>query len=40
MRKAALFVALFVASPLFAQKDPVSRSRNEPVEPFRIMKRV
>lgn len=31
-----LVVAVLLALPLFAQKDPVSRSWNQPVEPFRI----
>ena len=34
MRRLALLV--LVAAPLLAQKDPVSRSWNQPVEPFRI----
>jgi metallo-beta-lactamase class B len=31
-----LVVAVLLAFPLFAQKDPLSRSWNQPVEPFRI----
>jgi metallo-beta-lactamase class B len=31
-----LATLLFLALPLFAQKDPTSRSWNQPVEPFRI----
>jgi len=31
-----LTIALLVALPLFAQSDPLSRSWNQPVEPFRI----
>jgi metallo-beta-lactamase class B len=31
-----LIFALLFASPLFAQSDPVSRSWNQPVKPFRI----
>ncbi len=31
-----LLIVVLVALPLLAQKDPVSRSWNEPVEPFRI----
>ncbi|HYC94001.1 MAG TPA: subclass B3 metallo-beta-lactamase [Thermoanaerobaculia bacterium] len=31
-----LILALLFATPLFAQSDPVSRSWNQPVEPFRI----
>lgn len=31
-----LLLLLFIAAPLLAQKDPVSRSWNQPVEPFRI----
>lgn len=31
-----LLLLLLVAAPLLAQKDPVSRSWNQPVEPFRI----
>ena len=31
-----LIFALLLANPLFAQPDPVSRSWNQPVEPFRI----
>jgi metallo-beta-lactamase class B len=31
-----LLLLLILSTPLFAQKDPVSRSWNQPVEPFRI----
>ncbi len=34
--KRKLLILLLLALPLFAQKDPVSRSWNQPVEPFRI----
>jgi metallo-beta-lactamase class B len=36
MRARLLPLILFAALPLFAQPDPVSRSWNQPVEPFRI----
>jgi len=35
MRRLGIF--LFLTVPLLAQKDPVSRSWNQPVEPFRIV---
>lgn len=38
MRTAALL--LFCATSAFAQKDPVSRSWNQPVEPFRIIRNI
>jgi metallo-beta-lactamase class B len=37
MRNAAAIVFFFTATFLFAQADPVSRSWNQPVEPFRIV---
>src|ERR1044071_3876545 len=36
MRIRLLPLLLLAALPLFAQKDPVSRANNQPVEPFRI----
>ena len=38
MRTAALL--FFLATAAFAQKDPVSRSWNQPVEPFRIIRNI
>lgn len=37
MRSLIAVVAILLAMPLLAQKDPVSRSWNQPVEPFRII---
>src|SRR5881409_2880942 len=40
MRRAAILVIVLGASGLFAQRDPVSRSLNQPVEPFRIIRNI
>jgi len=40
MRRAVLLVAILSAPSLFAQKDPVSRSENQPVEPFRVIRNI
>lgn len=40
MRRSGILAALLCAGSLFAQKDPLSRSWNQPVEPFRIIRNV
>ena len=40
MRRAAVLAILLCAGAVAAQKDPVSRSWNQPVEPFRIIRNI